>query len=206
MQIILLVAALSVDVFFSSVACGAQRIRIGWKTALCISAVCSGVLCLSLVIGGLLGGVVKEQYATWLCFAGLLCMGLCKLAEYGIHAYIKKHTFLCKRVRITFSQLRFILSIYNNPVMADRDHSSEMSAGEGVFFALAMSLDGFFGGFGAAFLGIDVCRTVLGNFLFSLAAVCAGSALGWRAVQYHDRDFSWLGGALFVILAFSKIL
>ncbi len=32
------------DVFLASVACGAEQIRIEKKTALCIGAVCSGVL------------------------------------------------------------------------------------------------------------------------------------------------------------------
>lgn len=206
MQIILLIIALSIDVFFASMACGAEHIKIGKKTALCISAVCSGVLFLSLVMGGVLGSVIQENYTTLLCFAALLCIGLFKLAEYAIRAYIRKHKFLCKRVKITFSQIHFILSIYNNPVMADKDCSSVMSVGEGVFFALAMSMDGFFGGLGAAFLGIDIWWTVLGNFLLSLGAVWAGSAIGRRAAAYKERDFSWLGGALFVALAFSKIV
>lgn len=206
MQIILLIVALSIDVFFASMACGAERIKIERNTALCISAVCSGVLFLSLAMGTLLNGVIKESFATWLCFAGLLTMGIFKLAEYGIRAYIRKYKFLCKRVKITFSQINFILSIYNNPVMADKDRSSVMSVGEGVFFALAMSLDGLFGGLGAAFLGIDLWWTVLGNFLLSFGAVWAGSELGRRAVAYREKDFSWLGGALFVFLAFSKIV
>lgn len=206
MQIVLLIVALSVDVFLASVACGAEQIKIGKKTALCISAICSGVLFLSLVAGNIVDGVIKEEYAAFICFAGLLFVGLFKLAEYGIKAYIKKHKFLCKRVKITFSHLNFILSIYNNPVMADKDRSSNMSVAEGVFFALAMSLDGFFGGLGAAFLDIDIGWTVLGNFLLSFVAVQVGCCAGRRAMMRWKRDFSWIGGALFVALAFSKIL
>lgn len=206
MQIVLLIAALSVDVFLASAACGAENIRIGKRTALCIGAVCSGVLFLSLAVGKLLDGVIKEDYTTLLCFWGLLVVGIFKLAEYGIRAYIRKYKFLCKRVKITFSQLNFILSIYNNPVMADKDRSSTMSAVEGIFFALAMSFDGILGGLGAAFLGIDLWQTILANFILSFAAVEAGSALGRNLVQRQERDFSWVGGALFVVLAFSKLL
>lgn len=49
MQTVLLIVALSMDVFLASVACGAEQIRIEKKTALCIGAVCSGVLFFSLV-------------------------------------------------------------------------------------------------------------------------------------------------------------
>ena len=44
MQTVLLIVALSMDVFLASVACGAEQIRIEKKTALCIGTVCSGVL------------------------------------------------------------------------------------------------------------------------------------------------------------------
>lgn len=206
MQTFLLIVALSIDVFLASVACGAEQIKIEKKTALCISAVCSGVLFLSLAMGNLLDGVIKEKYTVYLCFAGLLLIGVFKLAEYGIRAYIRKHKFVCKRVKITFSQLNFILSIYNNPVMADKDRSSVMSVTEGVFFALAMSLDGFFGGLGAAFLHINVVETVLMNFFLGYAAVRAGSYAGMRAAVRREGDYSWIGGALFVLLAFSKLV
>ena len=206
MQTFLLIVALSIDVFLASVACGAEQIKIEKKTALCISAVCSGVLFLSLAMGNLLDGVIKEKYTVYLCFAGLLLIGVFKLAEYGIRAYIRKHKFVCKRVKITFSQLNFILSIYNNPVMADKDRSSVMSVTEGVFFALAMSLDGFFGGLGAAFLHINVVETVLMNFFLGYAAVRAGSLAGMRAAVRKEGDYSWIGGALFVLLAFSKLV
>ena len=142
MQTVLLIVALSMDVFLASVACGAEQIRIEKKTALCIGAVCSGVLFFSLVCGKLIDGVVREKYAAYLCFAGLFLVGAYKLTEYGIRAYIRRHHFLCKQVKMKFSQLNFIISIYNNPTAADRDCSATMSVTEGICFALAMSVDG----------------------------------------------------------------
>ena len=177
MQTVLLIVALSMDVFLASVACGAEQIRIEKKTALCIGAVCSGVLLFSLVCGKLIDGVVREKYAAYLCFAGLFLVGAYKLTEYGIRAYIRRHHFLCKQVKMKFSQLNFIISIYNNPAAADRDCSATMSVTEGICFALAMSVDGFFGGLGAAFLDISVAGTVCLNLVFSaLAVITPGSA------------------------------
>lgn len=206
MQTVLLIAALSVDVFLASMACGTERIYIGKRTALCISVICSGVLFFALEAGCLLDGIIKESYTKIFCFVLLLAVGIFKLTEYGIKRYIKKHRFLCKRVKLTFSQLNFILSIYNNPIMADQDHSSTMSVAEGAVFALAMSLDGFVGGLGAGFLGLDIRWTVLGNLMLSFLAVSIGSYIGRKAVQRRECDLSWVGGVLFVLLAFKKIM
>ena len=89
---------------------------------------------------------------------------------------------------------------------ADKDCSATMSVTEGICFALAMSVDGFFGGLGAAFLDISIAGTVCLNLVFSALAVLGGSAVGKYAADRCKRDYSWIGGALFVVLAFSKIL
>ena len=144
--------------------------------------------------------------ALYLSFFGLLAVGIFKLTEYAIRKYIERHKFLCKKVKISFSQLSFILSIYNNPVMADRDHSATMSCVEAVFFALAMSLDGMFGGLGAGFTGKNIYFTVMGSFVVSFCAVLCGCRIGMQASKRWKTDVSWLGGVLFVILAFQKMI
>lgn len=206
MQTTLLILALSVDLFLACVACGTERIKIEIRTALCISFVCSGVLFLSLAVGKMFEGMLKDRYVSILGFLVLFILGVWKLLEYSVRKYIRKHKFLCKRVKVTFSQLNFILSIYNNPVMADKDHSKTMSVTEGFFFALAMSLDGLVGGLGAAVLGIQIYETVFWNFLLGVAAVWTGSLVGRRTAAKEEMDVSWVGGVLFLILALGKVL
>ena len=61
MQVILLIIAVSVDVFVACVACGSEQIKIGSAAALCISTVCSGILGISLYAGdGVTGGTFKK--------------------------------------------------------------------------------------------------------------------------------------------------
>lgn len=204
-QTVLLVIALSIDVFLACMACGTEKIRIKKEAAGTISGICSGVLLLSLLAGGCLGEIVRERDRTFLCFLGFLLIGLYKLSEYTIKVYIRKNKFLCKCVKITFSQLNFILSIYNDPVVADKDRSSVMSVSEAVFFALAMSLDGLFGGISAGFLERNILLTVGLNFAVGFLAVKAGSGLGMRLAARKEWDLSWLGGVLFLVLAFAKL-
>ena len=88
--------------------------------------------------------------------------------------------------------------------MADRDHSATMSCVEAVFFALAMSLDGMFGGLGAGFTGKNIYFTVMGSFVVSFCAVLCGCRIGMQASKRWKTDVSWLGGVLFVILGVSE--
>ena len=70
MQVILLIIAVSVDVFVACVACGSEQIKIGSAAALCISTVCSGILGISLYAGMALQGVLLKKYALYLSFFG----------------------------------------------------------------------------------------------------------------------------------------
>lgn len=76
----------------------------------------------------------------------------------------------------------------------------------GCIFALAMSLDGMFGGLGAGFTGKNIYFTVMGSFVVSFCAVLCGCRIGMQASKRWKTDVSWLGGVLFVILAFQKII
>jgi putative Mn2+ efflux pump MntP len=69
-----------------------------------------------------------------------------------------------------------------------------------------MSLDGMFGGLGAGFGGKYIFLTVLGSFVVSFCAVLCGCRIGMQASKRWKTDVSWLGGVLFVILAFQKII
>lgn len=206
MQVFLLIIAVSVDVFFACISCGMEKIRIGTGAALSISGICSGVLFAALFAGNALEAVLVERYTSLFSFLGLFLVGAYKLIEYGVRKYIRKNPFICKQVKISFSQIHFILSIYNNPVVADKDHSATMSVSESVFFALAMSLDGFFGGLGAGLLKINLTAATFGSLLISFLAVKLGCSVGLKMSKIRETDLSWLSGVLFLVLAFSKIL
>ena len=95
--------------------------------------------------------MVREKYAAYLCFAGLFLVGAYKLDGVRNPGVYQETPFPVQAGKMKFSQLNFIISIYNNPAAADGDCSATMSVTEGICFALAMSVDGFFGGLGRRF-------------------------------------------------------
>ena len=94
----------------------------------------------------------------------LLFLGCLKLTDSSIRQYLRHHKEVRKDIHFTFSQLRFIINIYSDPMEADADQSHCLSWKEAIFFSLAMSIDSLIAGTMAAFLKISVPLTVAATF------------------------------------------
>ena len=201
LQAIILCMALCMDAFVASVAYGADRIRIGWKGMALMSGV--GSACLGAALG--FGMVIMEWLPRGLtqavCFVSLFFLGLIRLSDSAVKAYINRHAHLCRNIHFSFSSLRFILTSYADPSAADRDRNRVLSAREALFLGLAMSIDSLAAGTFAAFMEIPVFFTLLTAFAMDLAAMCCGQAVGKKLAGRLKWDLSWLSGLLFLLLA-----
>lgn len=205
MEILLLVSALCVDEFVASIAYGSDRIRIPWKEVVLINSICSLCLGLALAFGGVLNNLIPEHLTKAVCVLSLLLLGIIKLLDYSIKQYINHHCGVRKDIRFTFSKLCFIVSIYGNPTCADQDHSKELSVREAAFLALAMSIDSLVAGTLAALMQIGIWKTAAAAFLVGILSMYGGQLLGKKIAAQSRRDLSWMSGALFLILAISKV-
>ena len=202
---LVLVTALSVDMFVACMSYGMRRIRIPVSSALVMNLVCTAVLALSLCIGGVLRPLFPVQSTNMLCFALLFLLGLIKLFDSAIKTLIRRHTGFSKAFTFSVSSLAFVLQVYAEPELADADESRILSAAEAAPLALALSLDGLAVGFGAAMTRIDVPQALVCSFVIGGAAILAGGAAGRRLTEKLHADISWLGGALLILLAFLRL-
>ncbi|MDO4276536.1 MAG: manganese efflux pump [Eubacteriales bacterium] len=205
LEILLLVTALSMDTFVASIAYGANEIHLSWKEVLLINGICAGVLGLALCLGTVIDSFVPETLTKGICFVSLLLLGIVKLLDYGIKKAINTKKGLHKDIEFTVSKLHFIITIYGNPMAADKDSSRSISTREAVFLAFAMSLDSLIAGTLAAFLKIHIALTVGSDFIMGILMMCFGLFLGRKMASKSGRDLSWLGGLLFLLLAFLKV-
>lgn len=205
-SVFILIIALSLDAFVASIAYGTNEIKIPIASASIISVICSMVLGIALSIGSVMDQLIPESLTRVICFLSLLLLGIIKLLDYSIKAYINKHNEINKNICFSFSRLHFILNIYGNPIAADKDESRILSKSEAVFLALAMSLDGLIAGVGAAFLKINILYTILFSFAVGMAAITGGCLLGNKIAVKTKIDLSWLSGLLFIVLAIVKMM
>lgn len=206
LEAMLLVMALSLDAFVSGFAYGADKIIIPFVSVTVINIVCSAVLAASLLLGGVIKAYIPENLTIIICFVTLFILGLIKIFDCSLKAYIKKRSAFRKRLAFSLFSLKCILDIYADPAVADRDKSQTLSPTEAAYLAIALSLDGLAVGFGAGITNTNIFLVILFSLIAGMAAVMLGCYLGNKAAQKCCADLSWLSGAILLALAFMKVL
>ena len=205
LQILVLCLALCMDEFVASIAYGAGGISINWKETGVMNGICSACLGAALCFGTVLQAIVPEDLTKAVCFTSLFILGAIRLADSLFKNYINHNCEVHKDIHFSFSQLKFIISIYGNPTAADSDHSHTLSMRETVFLAFAMSIDSLVAGTFAAFLQLNILLTMLVAFLVGVGAMYAGQLFGRKIASRLNLNLSWLSGVMFILLAFSKL-
>lgn len=201
----LLSAALSVDAFTASFAYGTNKIKIPVVCVVLMSGICSAILAAGLFLGNRISAWFPPRLTAVLCFVILLALGLVKLFDSSIKAMIRKRNHFSREISFSMFSLHLILRIYADPEEADRDHSRSLSPGEAAALAAALSLDGAAAGFGAGLTVVNPLLAVIMSLFIGAIAIVGGSFLGNRLAERISADFSWVSGAMLIVLAFLKL-
>lgn len=206
LQVIILCLALCMDAFVASIAYGAGGIHIDWKRIGIMNGISAACLGAALGFGTVINLLIPKRLTDAICFTSLFLLGLIRLSDSLIKNYINHHCEIRKDIHFSFSNLRFILSIYGNPVAADCDQNRTLSLKETACFGLAMSIDSLAAGTFAAFMEVPVLGTLLTAFVFGSVAMGCGQLLGRRLAVRLKWDVSWVSGGLFLVLAFLRVM
>lgn len=202
---LLLSLALCMDTLVAGFSYGAGGIRIPPLSAAILTFVCSATLALSLLLGTLLRAWIPAGLAESLSFILLLVLGVYKLFEGMVQAFIRKHASFNREICFSVLQLRCILRIYADPARADADRSQTLSAFESIWLGIALSLDSLAVGFGAAMANVSIPLALALSLPTQAVALTAGCALGRRLTRRKGGlDLLWLGGLLLLVLAFVR--
>lgn len=202
----LLASSLSVDAFTAGFAYGSKKIKIPLTSIQIINIVCAMITGLALFGGAMLRNHIPHGLALGLAFSILFFIGSVKLLDSITKEIIRKHSTINKKIKLSAFHFKFILSMYADPEKADTDYSKVISPMEATMLALSLSLDGVAVGFGAALANANGFAVVLWSLLTNAAAVILGCYLGGRVADKLPFNISWLGGAVLIVLAFSKLI
>jgi len=225
---VLLAMALSLDGFGAGVTYGLRKTRIPLLSVLIIS-LCSGlVLGVSMQAGALLQRFLSPSVASVIGAAILILLGLWSLyqqirrrneSEEEAHARVKVEDPPCEVSMASQEQLQravfsleipkvgVVIQILRSPAKADLDDSGSISPWEAMWLGIALSLDAFGAGLGAAMLGFSPLGTAAVVALFSGIFLMLGIRVGLRfAAKGGMRLISYLPALMLIIMGIMKLL
>lgn len=104
-------------------------------------------------------------------------------------------------------KLGLVIQILRSPVQADMDNSGSISSWEAMWLGIALSLDAFGAGLGAAMLGFSPLGTASVVALFSGIFLMLGMRVGLRFASKNGmRLISYLPALLLIIMGIMKLL
>ncbi|WEK53212.1 MAG: sporulation membrane protein YtaF [Candidatus Cohnella colombiensis] len=220
-SLILLAFAVSLDGFGVGITYGIRKIKIP-ALSVAIISICSGlVILLAMLVGVTFLNWMSPTGASRIGAVILIGIGLWALVRFirqrkleraGLEAeQLQDHAEVDREPKpIVSLELRvfgIIIQILRSPSAADIDRSGIISAGEALLLGMALSLDAFGAGIGAALVGFPPITTAI------LIAVSSGSFLwlgtrfgfwvsGWRFV----KQLLLLPGIILIVMGVFKLL
>ncbi|MEC0368912.1 sporulation membrane protein YtaF [Paenibacillus chibensis] len=222
--LLLLAFALSLDSFGVGITYGLRQMKISPLSVVIIS-MCSGIIIyISMQVGVLLAKVVSPHAASIVGAVILIIMGSWSLIQLlmqkeknrddkdtAVIRSVHEPARVAEAEQTVFSleirKLGLVIRILRTPSSADIDKSGSISGIEAMWLGIALSLDAFGAGLGAALLGFSPVWTALVIALFSGTFLVLGMKTGFRfASRSWMRHFTALPALLLIAMGIIKLL
>lgn len=196
MGLLLLVIAVSLDGFGVGVTYGMKKTKVP-LAALFIIMLCSGiVVLLSMTIGDVLKTFISPNHATMIGGLILIFLGLFSLFNLVRSNTTKTDTEINNDKRL--NRFRAVLS---TPDRADLDASGIISPGEAFLLGMALALDAFGAGLGAAIIGYSPWITAVSVAFMSGIFLFCGIQIGLLLIKNkHMQKLSYLPPIILISL------
>lgn len=171
--LLFLVIAVSLDGFGVGITYGVRSIRVP-ISALSIIMIISGLVVLaSMTIGTMLSSIISPGVARIFGASILIFLGL-----FSLFNIIRSKKQSAVKSGKRHKKLRVFNKVIKTPIHADIDHSGVISIKEALLLGVALALDAFGAGLGAAIIGYDPLLTALLIAFMSGFFVYTGIKLG----------------------------
>ncbi|MBC8079747.1 MAG: manganese efflux pump [Gorillibacterium sp.] len=234
-SLLILAVAVSLDGFGVGAMYGLRKIHIP-RLSIIIIAFCSGlVILLSMYIGAWLsayispsvakdiGAVILIGIGVWTIFQMIIqkdvpesledAAGIAGIAEMSntVSQDNESIDWVVKHKPAVFSlelkRMGLVIQILRTPSIADADRSGVISSSEAAMLGLALSLDAFGAGIGAALVGFSPFHTAGLIAVSSAIFISLGLNLGFRFANLNGlRRFSVLPGIILIVMGLMKLI
>ncbi|WP_417899361.1 sporulation membrane protein YtaF [Bacillus haimaensis] len=207
-SLVLLAFAVSLDSFSVGLTYGLRKMHMPLKS-ISIIACCSAVsLLLAMFVGTILTTFLSPVYAESIGGGILILLGVWVLYQFFKSNASEDPTLIGEKIlfNLEIKSLGVVINILRKPTEADFDKSGSITGLEAFFLGIALSLDAFGAGIGAALLGYSPWMMAVSVAMMSSLFVITGIKLGriFSGVSWMNK-FSFLPGVLLIIIGIIKI-
>jgi putative sporulation protein YtaF len=200
-SLLILAFAVSLDSFSVGLTYGLRKVKIPLKSIFIISCCSAFSLMFSMFLGKVLTHLFSVDVLNKVGGGILVLLGMWILYQFFCptdSSRVKEEKTL---VEIEIKSIGLVINVLKKPIAADLDNSGSINGVEAFILGIALSLDAFGAGFGAALLGYSPYALAIAVALMSSLFLSAGiqfgkvfSRLSWM------KMFSFVPGVLLIIL------
>lgn len=212
--LLILALAVSLDSFTVGITYGIRKVKIPIISIIIITLASAFMILFSMQIGALLSQLISPSISKWLGSFILILIGIWviiqvirkknKEVEVNDKELRKQNK---KVIRIEIKKIGLVIQILKTPMKADMDCSGIISPVEAILLGLALSLDAFGAGLGAALVGFEPIITAaiiagMSGLFISIGLKTGFILSGVRWV----KKLSILPGIIMIIIGVIKII
>jgi putative sporulation protein YtaF len=206
--ILLLSLSSNLDNIGVGVSYGVRKINITFTSNLLIALITSSGTFLSILLGqgiylfisaemaGLLGGSIIIAAGIWVIFQE-------KAMHRGKEPQEEKQ--LVAETGLSRFGFRQIVSILNNPVIADWDFSGHIDLKEATALALGLTINNIPNGVGAGMLGLSLILTTISVLFFSIITIWIGISSGHFGFHRLGKSTGVISGLILIFIGVCQI-
>lgn len=205
-SLLLLGIAVSLDSFSVGLTYGMRNVSIPIKSIVIISSCTFFILLLAMGIGSIIEMYISYHTAEKIGGIVLIIIGIWVLIQFFTSNSDETKQSKPKLIEFEIKSLGLIIKILKKPMEADIDKSGNINSIEAFLLGLALSLDSFGAGIGAALIDLP---PILFSFIVTLSSalfVIAGINLGrvFRNLTWFNK-FSFLSGIVLIVIGILKM-
>ncbi|MDQ0161100.1 sporulation membrane protein YtaF [Bacillus alveayuensis] len=205
-SLFLLAFAVSLDSFSVGLTYGLRKLQIPIKSIIVIACCSSITLLAAMMIGQLLEKTLPPFITNHLGGFILICLGIWVIYQFFRSNDQRDEDAEKTLFNVEIKSMGIVIQILQKPTTADMDKSGTITGIEALLLGVALSLDAFGAGIGAALLGYSPLYMAILVAFMSSSFVFVGIQTGhlFSKISFVEK-FSWMPGLLLILIGILKI-
>ncbi|MGM0752434.1 MAG: sporulation membrane protein YtaF [Bacillota bacterium] len=200
-SLLLLAFAVSLDSFSTGLTYGLRKVKIPTKSISIISICSASSLLVAMLLGQTIGAIITPVWAGRI--GGLILVVIGAAVLYQFFRPEKETVLSQEKTLINFEikSIGLVIQILRRPLTADFDRSGTITGIEAFMLGIALSLDAFGAGIGAALLSFSPLLLTLAILVMSFTFLFSGLKMGefFSHLRWIHR-VSFIPGVLLILI------